>query len=87
MSAASPNKDSVVTVIFMLLAVAAIAVYFVLPERRMLFYGLGGAAVLLRVGQYLARLFAGIRMKRAKREELLRDLPPVTMNEKNPSGE
>ena len=74
------SGESLLTVFFLLLAVAAIVVYFVLPENRLLFYILGGVAVLIRIGQYLARLYANIKMKEEKREKLLRDVPPVTMN-------
>ena len=73
------SGESLLTVFFLLLAVTAIVVYFVLPENRLLFYILGGIAVLIRIGQYLARLFANIKMKREKRDKLLRDVPPVTM--------
>lgn len=70
--------ESIVTAIFMLLAVAAVVVYFVLPSNRVLFYTLGGVAIVIRIGQYLYRLFARVRFKREKRNRLLADLPPVS---------
>ena len=75
------SNESLVTVFFLLLAVAAVVVYFVLPENRNLFFILGGAALLIRIGQYIARFYANVRRKRQKRENLLRDVPPVTLKE------
>lgn len=75
------SNESLLTVFFLLLAVAAVVVYFVLPDNRMLFYIIGGVALLIRIGQYISRLYANVRLKREKRKRLLRDLPPVTKEE------
>ncbi len=48
--------DEVFTLIFMLLAVGAVVCYFAVSDR-MVFYILGGAAVLLRILQYALRFF------------------------------
>lgn len=57
--------QQLLTIIFMLLAVAAILVFFVV-ENRVLFYTLGGIAVVIRLVQYGIRLFGGGRRKRNK---------------------
>lgn len=77
----SSANESLLTVFFLLLAVAAVVVYFVMPENRNLFYILGGVALLIRIGQYVARFYAKMRFRREKRERLLRDVPPVTPKE------
>ena len=47
--------DSLLTMIFMLLAVAAVICYFAMPANRTPFLFCGGAAILLRLIQYLLR--------------------------------
>ena len=45
----------VLNVVFMIGFVAAIAVYFLLPEQRMLFFGIGFGALLLKVVEFILR--------------------------------
>lgn len=56
--------DQLLTTLFMLLAVAAMVVYFVV-EKRVWFYSVGGIAIALRIFQYIRR--AVIRRKRIPR--------------------
>ena len=77
------SNESLVTVVFLLLAIAAVVIFFVWPERRLLFYSVGGVAIVIRIGQYLMRLFGNIRAKKDKRARLLKDLPPVTPGREN----
>lgn len=55
--------DDVVSVIFMLLAVAALVVFFV-SSNRLPFWILGGVAVMLRLTQYILRTVARYRQRR-----------------------
>ncbi len=48
--------DEILTLLFMLLAIGAVVCYFAVSDR-IVFYSLGGAAVLLRVVQYVLRFF------------------------------
>lgn len=56
--------DQLLTALFMLLAIGAIVIFFVTPNRT-LFYIVGGVAVVLRLIQYAMKLFRPKR--RAKR--------------------
>ncbi len=47
--------DTILTWLFLLLAVAAVVCYFVMPDNRVPFLYCGGAAILLRLVQYLMR--------------------------------
>lgn len=47
--------DTLLTMIFMLLAIAAVVCYFAMPDNRVAFLYCGGAAILLRLIQYLMR--------------------------------
>ena len=51
-----PNKlNKVLTVLFLILAAAAIAMYFLFKDDRTLFLYCGGAAVCVRLTQYLMK--------------------------------
>ncbi len=45
----------VLNVVFMIGFVAAIAIYFLLPEQRALFFGVGFGAILLKVVEFVLR--------------------------------
>ena len=49
--------DELFTALFMLLAVGAIICYFTLGNNNPAYLILGGLAVLIRIGQYVKRLF------------------------------
>ena len=46
------------TILFLLLAVATIAIYFLYPEHRDWFYYCGGAAIFTRFVYYIIKHFA-----------------------------
>ncbi len=48
--------DEVLTLVFMLLAIAAVVCYFAV-SNKMIFFMLGGAAVIIRLVQYALRFF------------------------------
>lgn len=50
------KADEILTLLFMLLAIAAIICYFAV-SNQMVFFSLGGIAVVLRVIQYVFRHF------------------------------
>ena len=47
--------DELLTLIFMLLAIACIVCFFAVPSKHGLCFGLGGAAIVLRIIQYILR--------------------------------
>lgn len=49
------NINKVLTAIFLILAAAAIICYFAIPEDKTIFLYCGGAAIALRLTQYLMR--------------------------------
>lgn len=51
---AQNNINKVLTILFLLLAAAAVACYFLIPDKTAFFY-CGGAAVCIRLTQYLMR--------------------------------
>lgn len=75
------HLDQLLTVIFLLLAVAAMVFYFVTPGDRTLFWIIGGVAVLLRVAQYVIRMVSKQKAIKARREDLLKDIPEPTYKE------
>lgn len=48
------KTDSILTVLFMLMAVAAVICYFAVDDRKVFLY-CGGAAICFRLVQYLLR--------------------------------
>ncbi|WP_293710598.1 hypothetical protein [uncultured Parabacteroides sp.] len=48
------KTDSILTILFMVLAAAAIICYFAVPDRHVFLY-CGGAAICFRLVQYLLR--------------------------------
>lgn len=48
--------DELITLLFMLLAIAAGVLYFTVKENRLPFMLCGGAAILLRLVQYFLRM-------------------------------
>lgn len=51
------NKiDTILTTVFMLLAIGAVVLYFAVPQDRTWFFLCGGAALVIRIGQYIWRL-------------------------------
>ncbi|MDR1879994.1 MAG: hypothetical protein LBQ78_03595 [Tannerellaceae bacterium] len=48
------KADEIMTLLFMLLAIAAVICFFA-ADNRTVFLCLGGAAVLLRIAQYIGR--------------------------------
>ena len=49
------NKlDKILTIIFMVLAIAAVVCYFAVDDRTVFLY-CGGAAIVLRLAQYVVR--------------------------------
>lgn len=58
------SLDQLLTTIFMLLAIAAIVVFFVVANK-VWFYSIGGVAIALRIFQYIRR--GVLRRKRVKR--------------------
>lgn len=63
------SLDQLLTVIFMLLAVVAIVIFFVIEERTW-FYRIGGIAVALRLFQYGRRWL----VKSKRRKDRISDL-------------
>jgi len=49
--------DEIMTLLFMVLAVAAIICFFALGSRNQTYIILGGIAVFLRIAQYIMRFF------------------------------
>lgn len=49
------NTDKILTWIFLVLAVIAVVCYFALPDNRTAFLFCGGAAIAIRLLQYLIR--------------------------------
>ncbi|MDL2255281.1 hypothetical protein LJC44_04140 [Parabacteroides sp. OttesenSCG-928-G06] len=49
--------DELFTLLFMVLAIAAVVCFFVMRDDRAWFLALGGIAVVLRVVQYVMRYF------------------------------
>lgn len=49
------NMNKVLTVIFLILAAAAVICYFVYPDDKKIFLYCGGAAVCVRLTQYLMK--------------------------------
>ena len=47
--------DTFLTLIFMLLVVAAMICYFAMPDNRIYFWYTGGAAICLRLVHYMIR--------------------------------
>ena len=50
--------DTILTWLFMVLAVAAVICYFAFPENRQPFLYCGGAAICFRLVQYLMRFIS-----------------------------
>lgn len=50
--------DTILTWLFMALAVAAVVCYFAFPENRLPFLYCGGAAICFRLVQYLMRFIS-----------------------------
>lgn len=48
--------DEILTLIFMVLAIAAVVCFFAVSDR-IVFYSLAGSAVVLRIIQYVLRFF------------------------------
>lgn len=61
--------DQLLTVLFMLLAVAAIVIFFVVADRSW-FYRLGIAAVVIRLFQYGRRWVVKSKRRRERASEL-----------------
>lgn len=55
--------SDLITAVFYLFAVTAIVLWFVIPHDRAWFYIFGGAAVVIRIAQYIARLVGTPRRK------------------------
>lgn len=66
---------SLITVLFLLLAIAAMVVFFVTPEDRTWFYTLAGIAIVIRIGQYIARFFYNKNLRKEKRKKLREQFP------------
>lgn len=66
---------SLITVLFLLLAIAAMVVFFVMPEDRTWFYTLAGIAIVIRIGQYIARFFYNRNLRKEKRKKLREQFP------------
>lgn len=66
---------SLITVLFLLLAIAAMVVFFVMPEDRTWFYTLAGIAIATRIGQYIARFFYNRNLRKEKRKKLREQFP------------
>lgn len=66
---------SLITVLFLLLAIAAMVVFFVTPEDRTWFYTLAGIAIVIRIGQYIARFFFNRNLRKEKRKKLREQFP------------
>ena len=49
--------DELLTLLFMALFVAAVVCYFVLGSENPTYFILGGIAIVMRVAQYILRLF------------------------------
>lgn len=65
----SDNLDQLLTVVFMLLAVGAIVLFFVLSDRT-LFYWIGGVAVALRLFQYGRRVVVKRKIRKDDTDSL-----------------
>lgn len=62
------NKiDTILTTAFMLLAVGAVVLYFAIPQDRTWFFLAGGAALVIRIGQYIWRLTQPRGRRRSRR--------------------
>lgn len=64
--------DQLLTTIFMLLAIAAIVIFFV-SSNRTPFYLLGGIAVVLRLLQYALRLFRPKKQRKHAIDDLMNE--------------
>lgn len=69
MRTSNDSLDQLLTVVFMLLAVAAMVIFFVVEDRTW-FYRLGGIAVAIRLFQYGWRWMSGRKRRRNKASEL-----------------
>ncbi|MBR8702571.1 hypothetical protein [Porphyromonas levii] len=63
------SLDQLLTVVFMLLAVASIVLFFVVEDRTW-FYRLGGIAVAVRLFQYIWRWVSNRKRRQKKASEL-----------------
>lgn len=52
------RTDELLTLLFMVLAIAAGILYFTLKDNRLPFLICGSAAILLRIAQYMIRYFS-----------------------------
>lgn len=66
----SDSLDQLLTVLFLLLAVAAFVIFFVVADRTP-FYWVGGVAVALRLFQYIRR---GVIKRRERKKSRLEDI-------------
>lgn len=66
---------SLITVLFLLLAIAAMVVFFVTPKDRTWFYTLASIAIVIRIGQYIARFFFNRNLRKEKRKKLREQFP------------
>lgn len=60
--------DTILTTAFMLLAVGAVVLYFAVPQDRTWFFLAGGAAIVIRIGQYIWRLMEPRGRRRSRRD-------------------
>ena len=67
----SDSIDQLLTVLFMLVAVAAFVIFFTISDRTIFLY-VGGVAVVLRLFQYGRRYYMK-RKLRKERQQLLED--------------
>ncbi len=65
--------DSLVTVLFMLLAIASAIVFFTFADDKSWFYLLGCTAIVIRIGQYATRFFYNRKLRKQRRKFLRND--------------
>lgn len=66
-----------ITMLFYLVAIAAIVVYFAATTNRTWFFVLSCIALLIRIGQYIARFFYHRAVVKKQRARWQSEIPPV----------
>lgn len=62
--------DTLLTSLFMLLALAAVVLYFAIPDDKTWFFVAGGVAIAIRLAQYIYKLLHPEKKKRRRRDRI-----------------
>lgn len=65
----SDSIDQLLTVLFMLVAVAAFVIFFTISDRTIFLY-VGGVAVVLRLFQYGRRYYMKLKLRKERQQSL-----------------